>query len=410
MIAADAGLWYGVWDKHDEGEQWETDFEACAVERQEATLIPTSLLLAVDSSGSMDDPVVATTTSTTAPSKWDTATSAFTGFFADPDSASLNVALRLWPDATDGCDEVGCDAAACAIPQVPLDSVGDAAHRQALMDALANTTPAGTTPMHAALDGAIQWAAARRALAPDELVSVVLVTDGEPNGCDEDIDNIAALAAGATAQGISVYAVGIEGSNVAQIDQIASAGGTVEGYFVGSANAEAQLRAALEDIQSQVVSCRFAFPTESTGEPLSPDLVRVEYVVDGQPVSVGRVAGAAQCSPDGWYLDDNKDPTHITLCASTCAQVQGIELVAIEVAVGCECQRDADCPGDDLCTPDGCVSPCEGDDCPGATPEGGTLDGPVAVQGGALNCSSAPLSAGWLLLLAALPLVRREQL
>ena len=33
MIAADAGLWYGVWDKHDEGEQWETDFEAFALEQ-----------------------------------------------------------------------------------------------------------------------------------------------------------------------------------------------------------------------------------------------------------------------------------------------------------------------------------------------------------------------------------------
>src|SRR5687768_6230578 len=35
---------------------WKTDFVACATEREEAALVPTSLLLAVDRSGSMADP------------------------------------------------------------------------------------------------------------------------------------------------------------------------------------------------------------------------------------------------------------------------------------------------------------------------------------------------------------------
>jgi hypothetical protein len=391
---------------------WETDFPACATQVVEAVPIDTNLLLAVDSSCSMADPADGRTTGTTTGtlSKWDAATSAFTAFFTDPSSTGLDVGLRLWPTASDGCDDVACDPVACSQPQVPLDSLGDAVHRQALVDALANTVPEGGTPMHAALDGALRWAAAEAIAAPDAQIAVVLVTDGEPNGCDEDITHIADLATAAAATGIPVYAVGIEGSNVAQIDQIAAAGGTNVGYFVGSANSEADLVAALKDIQAQQVSCAFTFPTESTGEdPLSPDLVRVEYTIDGDLVLAQRLADASLCGPDGgWYLDDPADPSTITLCPTTCAALQGIT-VEIEIAVGCECLTDADCPDGDVCASDGCVPPCEGADCPAEpTPEGPEILGNLAVQGGAWRCDGAGVGPVAWAVLAALALARRR--
>ncbi len=370
---------------------WSTVFDACATEREEAVLLPTSLILAVDRSCSMQQPADPDETATTGfVSKWDETTDAFIAFFQDPDSATLDVALRLWPTIVDGCNEIECDPVDCAIPQVPLGSLADQAHRDALVDRLNSTGPDGGTPMHPALDGAIRWATARRAEAPGEEVAVVLVTDGEPRSdCIDDIDQIAGLAAEASASGIPVYAVGIEGSNVAQMDQIAAAGGTAEGYFIGSKNAEAELIAALKDIQSKQVSCSFAFPSESSGDPLSPHLVRVEYTVEGELVSVRRVADAAACGPDGgWYLDDPEQPTVITLCPSTCDALQGVATVSIEIDVGCECETDDDCPAGNTCTPEGCLPPCSGPDCAEATPF--PVSGAQAVQGGAWRCASIP--------------------
>ncbi len=386
---------------------WVTDFEPCAGVLEEAAPLPTSLFLTVDKSCSMDDPAGGDTGITTATTKWEATSAAFGTFFADPDVVDLNVALRLWPDNNDGCNETDCDATACSQPQVPIDLVGNPGHRQALTDTLVNTTPEGSTPMSAALDGAAIWAQQRLADWPDEEVAIVLVTDGEPTACDEDIANISAIAASSAAAGVPVYAVGIEGSNTAQIDQIAAAGATGVGYYVGSANAEAELVAALEDIQSQAVSCRFSFPTESTGEPLSPDLVRVEYDENGVAMMIPRVVDAAACVPDGgWYLNDNQNPTTINLCGTTCREVQAILTISIEVAVGCECLIDDDCPGDDVCSDEGCVPPRP--ELPGKR-EDLVFGGKQAVQGGALTCSSAPLSAAWWMGLVALVAIRRER-
>lgn len=377
---------------------WRFDFEPCATDRVQASRIRTNLFLAVDTSCSMDqrvEPGVAGS-----PTKWEAASSAFNGFFTDPTASTLDLALRLWP-ASDGCDHQQCDADACADPQVPLGSLGDATHQQALTDALSATSPGGFTPMHAALDGATRWAATHLSDAPDEQVAIIFVTDGEPRGCDEDIGNIAALAASSASLGVPVYAVGIEGVNTDQIDQIAAAGSTGSGFFVGNADAEVDLLAALKAIQEQVVSCSFSFPTDATADPLSPDLVRVEVEVDGEIERVRRILDASRCEPDGgWYLDDPESPSVIALCPSTCAEVQDIDEVAIELAVGCACLTDDDCAGDQVCTSDGCVPPCVGPDCVDTSIPPDAVRGRQAVQGGALNCAATPASGSLLLLLA----------
>ena len=85
----------------------------------------------------------------------------------------------------------------------------------------------GGTPISAALAGALQWASAQHKKTPDENTVVVLVTDGQPNGCQEDIGTIAGLAAAAlAADGTRTYAIGLTGSEKATMDQIAMSGGT----------------------------------------------------------------------------------------------------------------------------------------------------------------------------------------
>ena len=183
----------------------------------------------------------------------------------------------------------------------------------------------GGTPLYAALGGAEQWAIAYQTAHPSEKVVVILVTDGEPNGCDEDINHIAGLAGSAfSSNGILTYAVGLEGSNVTQMDQIAQSGGTGQGFFIGSGNAQQDLLNALKQIQGSQVSCNIAFPKSQTGTPLDPSKINVNYTPgDGSPTqTLGKVSGAADCTNGGWYYDNEQNPTVITLCPTTCSTIQ----------------------------------------------------------------------------------------
>jgi len=404
-----------------------TDFEPCAETSQEATLVPVNMYIMVDKSGSMADM-----------GKWDSTAAAFTAFFEDASSANLKVALRFWPEGA--CDDMACDVDACATPAVPLDSLSNAAHRQDLIDAFGATMPQGPTPMSAALEGAVQWARDRQmAVGDSEQVVIILVTDGEPNGCNEDIGFISGVAGDAfTTDGIPTFAVGIEGSLEADMNAIAMAGGTDSGFFIGASNAEADLLAALQEIAGKSVDCSFPVPDSTEpGKDIDPRLVRVEYTPSGagSPDLIDNTDGASDCDAGGWYYDDPVDPTTITLCPDTCTDVQGDEMAQLAIALGCECEMDDDCPAGTVCEQNKCVDACVTDaDCPAdyicldghCIPEPGdpcqtdadcptglvcighqcSLDGifvgaEEAVQGGAFNCTidrgagSGRDDAGW---------------
>lgn len=398
-----------------------TDFEPCAETSQEATLVPVNMYILVDKSGSMDDM-----------GKWDAAVSAFTAFFDDAASSSLKVALRFWPEGL--CNDMDCDVDACATPGVALDSLSDAGHRQDLVDAFNATMPDGPTPMSAALEGGVQWARDRLMDVGDsEQVVIVLVTDGEPNGCNEDIGYISSVAGDAfSMDGIPTFAVGIEGSLEADMNAIAMAGGTDAGFFIGAANAEAELLAAMQEIAGKSVDCSFPVPASmEPGKDIDPRLVRVEYTPSGasSPELIDNTDDASACDAGGWYYDDPDQPSTITLCPDTCSEVQADEQAQLEIALGCECEIDADCPAGTVCEENKCIDacvtdadcpaehiclnghcipepgdPCQADsDCPlglvcvgGQCSLGGVFVGPEeAVQGGAFNCdygSAMPLS------------------
>ncbi len=170
---------------------------------------------------------------------------------------------------------------------------------------------------------------------------VVFLTDGLPNGCDEDINNIAALASAArTSHGVLTYAVGLEGSAENQMDTIAVAGGTNKGIFIGSsANAQAELLAALKAIQGSQVSCEFQMPAPKDGSTLDPKKVNVNYTPGGGSTqTLGQVGGAADCANGGWYYDNPTSPSKITLCPSTCSTVQADKAAKMEILLGCATQ------------------------------------------------------------------------
>jgi hypothetical protein len=304
---------------------------ACAATASEATNVPVSMLIMFDKSGSMKDN-----------SKWVNTTGALKTFFGDPATAGLRVGLRFFPDS--GCDSTSCSLTKCSEPLVaPAPLTADPAPKdvqeQALLDAIASKSPGGDTPMSAALGGAELWATTYLSAHPAEKAVVILVTDGEPNGCDNNISHIAKEASDARALGVYTYAIGLAGSNEAQLNQIATAGGAAGAFFVGNDNAAADLLAALKSIQSTAVSCEFQMPASDNGQPVDPAKVNVSYLPggDGAPVTFGQVGGQADCTPQkgGWYYDDPKTPAKIVLCPSTCTEVQADPKAKVDVLLGC---------------------------------------------------------------------------
>jgi hypothetical protein len=310
---------------------------ACATSTIQANLTPVDLFLLFDRSASMNFK-----------SKWGAATSALTKFFQSPSSAGLHVALRFFPD--DGCDNVTCDANACGQPLVPLgqllaSSAPTDAQELALVNVSSTKMPAATeinggggTPLSAALTGAESWATTLHGQKPADRVAVILVSDAEANGCNEDQASIDKVVAQAQAAGVDTFAVGLSGYFESRMEAIAQAGGTGKAFFIGKTDVELDLLTALQAVQQKQVSCDLAMPQPSAGNTIDPMLVNVDYSPDGgAPALLGQVADAAGCGASGgWYYNDPVTPTQITLCPSTCSTIQADPSAKIDIILGCQ--------------------------------------------------------------------------
>jgi hypothetical protein len=361
---------------------------ACGTGEASAALKEVTMLIMYDRSWSMNqcaDPALVPTgmmmqeslacTDGVSPSRWDLTSQALTQFFSAPEAADLRVALRFFPDDTPGCTGFAtggigvppgmgagggtattpnCDISICAQPQVEsglltADAAPTDAHEAALVAAVAAATPPGpampnpnpATPTYAALGGAEQWALAHQAAQPEGQTVVVLVTDGEPYGCDTNPDNIAELASDAYAEaGILTYVIGLTGASETQLNQLAVAGGTDQAYFVADGNTATQgLLEALLAIRGMPISCDFAVPTSTeAGIEIDPKLINVNYTSSaGAETELGLVADAASCGTEqAWYYDNPDAPTRIILCPSACTTVTGDSLAQIRILAGCK--------------------------------------------------------------------------
>ncbi len=308
----------------------------CASAIIEGDPIPVTMIIMFDKSGSM-----------LFDQKWTGAKTALIAFFQDEASAGLSVALRFFPDDEPmaGCNDVACNIAACATPLVDAGELNELPayadpQQDALVAAVQSKAPEGQTPMYAALAGATQWAQAN--IDPEGIrqTVVVLVTDGEPNGCNEDIGAISSLAADALSGGnVLTYAIGMEGSNLGQLDQIASAGGTDTAFVVGNSDVHKGLMDALKEIRKSKLDCEFPMPqSEDVGDEVNPGEINVTYSSAGHdPQTLGQVPSSSACdSGGGWYYDDPDTPTTIYLCPATCDLVQSDSDAQVSIVVGCK--------------------------------------------------------------------------
>jgi hypothetical protein len=287
-------------------------------------------------------------------SRWDSASSALNAFFSSPDAAELGVALRFFPHDLPalGCSQDACDVNACAQVLVDMGMLtaepAPADTQEGALVAAVNAsgpTESQGTPISAALDGALTWGAAYQAAHPEQRTVVVLVTDGEPNGCNTDFDDINQIAADArAASGVTTYAIGLttmDGGGVSQADMnsLAEAGGTDQAFFISdSATAAAELTATLNAIRGMAIACDFPLPSSTTsGMAIDPNLVNVNYTpTGGMEVLLGKVESAADCGTSpAWYYEDPANPSRIRLCPSTCDTVSADENAAISILAGC---------------------------------------------------------------------------
>lgn len=303
-----------------DGGNGEGGAKQCLVESAEGKRKELDILVVLDRSGSM------------AGDLWEGSIDALTQFFEDPASDGVRAAVSFFPpqNGDDACAPSSYSPPLVPETVIPQDS-------GTLVTAMSATSPAGNaTPIYGALYGSLQWATLHQDANPDRVVVVVLASDGDPTDCNTSIPAIAQIAATANAyNGVRTYVVAIQGATLANLDQIASAGGTMQALDVTNDISLFQQR--MEEIRGEVLGCEFDIP-EPEGEEFDPLKLNIEYSPDGiqEPETIPQVANAQACGSDGgWYYDNPSAPTKILLCPTSCQDVQSQSTATITFAFGC---------------------------------------------------------------------------
>jgi hypothetical protein len=184
----------------------------------------------------------------------------------------------------------------------------------------------------------------------------VLMTDGDPNGCDEDIGNLAKIVSDhLAASGVKTFIIGETGATLANLERYAVAGGaSAHTDFCGNGPSPchywdvgdgqpAALASALASIVGQAtvahpVPCTYRVPPPPAGQTLDPSLVNVSFQdASGTSTQIYKVDSKAKCDAKlgGWYYAAGSPPSEILLCDATCSSVTNAKSPHVAVEFGC---------------------------------------------------------------------------
>jgi hypothetical protein len=290
----------------------------CAAATATAQSVPVNLVFMFDQSGSMGggDRGV----------KWDPVTSATKSFFADTASTGIRASLQYFPQGS------SCSTSSYQTPEVALTDLPNAT---SFATSFSNHEPGGGTPTLPALTGALAHAQTVAAAHPGEATAVVLVTDGDPSGCNSTVQNTANAAA-AAASTTKTYVIGV-GSSLTALDSIAASGGTQKAILVNATNAaqaNMELQAALAKIRGATLSCSYKMPAAPVGQTLDITTVNVNYTATGKAPQT--LTYNKDCTGGtGWHYDNANAPTKIEICKTTCDGAQADKSGKIDISVGC---------------------------------------------------------------------------
>ena len=250
--------------------------------------------------------------------------------------------------------EDGCDGAPYSTPYVDLTEL-PVTTDHTLVQAIDHETFQGGsgTQIEGALIGISNFTKA--AQTPGREMIGVLMTDGDPVGCNENIDDLAAIIAEHyAATGIRTFIIGMNGATEANLEKLAIAGGaephddfcgTLQGpchYWNVGDGAGSAIADALQAIAKQAVPlpCDYALAdiTPPAGTELDLKTLNVQLVQNGTATLIGNVATEEQCPlvEPAWYYDNAANPQNIVLCQRACEVVSNAEQGAkMNVVGGC---------------------------------------------------------------------------
>lgn len=297
----------------------------CATVTAAAKLNKVDLVFLVDRSGSMGDGVNGDRTK-----KWDPVTSALKTFFADPKSKGLRASLEFFPaDGNDVCNSSGYYFPAKEMTPLPATDFVSA------IDAIA---PKGETPTLPAIIGVIDYVVDQMATSPSDRAAIVLVTDGEPAGCESSVKNVSTECGKAfLMKGVPTYVIGMD--NLPGLDEIAMVCGTDQAVAISvgdPAQTNTAFLTALESVRGSTLKCDFAIPQldPNGNAQLDFEKVNVEHTPSGgTKVAVPRSQDCA--FGGGWRYDNPAAPTKVELCPTLCDQVRNDEAAKIDIVFGC---------------------------------------------------------------------------
>jgi hypothetical protein len=333
----------------------------CAATQSKAEQVPLDMYIMLDKSGSMDEAAGNTT-------KWKATKAALKAFVEQPSAAGIGVGIQYFglppgggacgtfcaTDADCGgcgpcmpffpsgiCAGAGgdsCNAADYAKPEVEIAPLPGIA--PSIIASMNSHSPTTGTPTSAALQGAVDHAKDWATQHVDHVVVAVLATDGNPSGCDENLNNINAIAA-AGANGVPkilTFVIGV-GNSSAALNGIAQAGGTNQAFFVdANQNATDEFLKAMNEIRGAALACSYLIPEPEMGD-LDFGNVNVQYQPSGggEPVIIPKVGSKAECPASGfaWFYDNNAEPKQIVMCDATCETIKMDTDGEVSILIGC---------------------------------------------------------------------------
>ena len=162
---------------------------------------------------------------TTTASKWCHAVNALSGYFNSTSATGNAAALQFFP-VTNHVNTMCTTGATYDTPASPTAPPFYTALPTNGFDALLNSTTDNNpcvTPTEGAIRGITKFTAANR--RGGRVTIGMLVTDGDPAGCDENLTNLSdLLQAHYTATTLRTYVIGMTGANDANLEKIAQGG------------------------------------------------------------------------------------------------------------------------------------------------------------------------------------------
>ena len=188
---------------------------------------PVDMYVMFDRSGSMDEPQGDNqgdcNVGQNVNSKWCKAINALSGYFNSAGAKGQAAALQFFPLKDHDKDQCGTGDG-YHVAALPPSGFVDLASNS--FDGILNAqSPGGGTPTEAAIRGITRFTSTPANRRPGRVTIGVLITDGDPNGCNDGLNHLSGLLqTHYAATQIRTYVIGMAGTDFKSLEAIAQGG------------------------------------------------------------------------------------------------------------------------------------------------------------------------------------------